>query len=444
MNQFLIFYQGRNKETVSEILDAYLLTNIYSPTVIREAYKQWNTQQTFVKNTVPEEIKVLIQTSLTLSDDELQKRLNKYIIKKAIQVLKGYKKCPIPLTKDRQVNSFQFNLLSPKGKRALHILFGADKKGHYSDTLVRLALESSHKFLMDFSYYNIPEISEDLANALLIHGKAENGNIQYGFPILKLSKGCTNNCSHCMNCAEPHLSHMPFPLWCGLHKKLNQYYANPQNDKEYANTFEYFYEDNDPLSYRDDIIGADCGDVALFCKINQAPFKLTTKGATNQYSEEALLKAASVLTDICFSFVDTPKENISENLKRIQKGIRQIHALPFHRQVVVDHLHLKSGATISQDQFLGANVRSINIFEEGRATQFPKEELEPALNGVYPVIIEPNLDINRIFTRRGKPRTSYIANLLGHKYSPETIAKAIEYEGQRELWGKMFGLWERC
>ena len=443
MNPFYAFYQARHKRaSVSKILDAYLLLNIYSPVVIREAFHQWDSQKEHVKNALPIDIKELIKNSPQFSDDDIRRKLNKYTIQKAVQVLKGYKKCSLPLTQDPKVNSFQYNLLSEKGKRALHILFNADKKGHYSDAITSLAIATSHKFLMDFSYYKTPEITKELAEALLIHGQAKDGKMQYAFPILKLSKGCTNNCSHCMNCAEPHVSHMPFPLWCALHKALNQYYGDPKSDRQYANTFQYFYEDNDPLSYRDDIIGADVGDIALFCKVNKAPFILTTKGATDARSEEALLKAASVLTEIVFSFVDTPKENIPENLARIQKGIRQIHALPFHREAIVDHLHLKSGPTISEDQFLGANVRSITIFAEGKACQFPSEELDPPLQGLYPVIIDPDLHICRTFARRGKPRTACIAHLLAHK-SATQIADAIEYEGQREIWGRLLCGWGR-
>ena len=433
---FEFMYKGKDvPELVQDdfnFVHGFLMFGIYSPTVIREAKKNWEKLPEHVKNCIPNEIEDLIQKSDELSDVLLKEKLNTYAVNKAIRILSGYQNMLFPLTNDKYVKTSRYNLLSQEGEAALRTLKTAKNQKRFTDVTADLATRTSHKFLMDFKYYKIPVITEEMANVLLLYGKSPFAPdvISYAPPILKLSKGCTNNCSHCMNCAEPHISHMPYPLWCGLHHAFYKYYKEPKIGR-FTNPFEYFYEDNDPISYYDPIIEADAGDIAFFCRIQGAPFKFTTKGITNEASRKAISKAAAVSTEIVLSFVDTPKENMTHNINQMQETIRLIQSIPTveKREIEIDHMHLKTGPSVSDEVFLGCPNHKLPIFRIGKAKQFSEQEADttaPENVGVYPVCIEPNGNIVKYFTVNGLHKGVKVGNLVTGREKASKILEKIE------------------
>ena len=156
----------------------------------------------------------MIDKSHQLPDKKLQKKLNQYHIETAISVLKSYQNCGVPLTNDPTVKQTRRKLTTKIGDKNLKILEQAQEKGIYSDKMADLAVRCAHKFLFDSRNYRSWHITSQIAKDLT---QSRRSN-EYTFPSIQLTKGCENNCSHCCDRAEPHLSHMPWPVFVNLYK----------------------------------------------------------------------------------------------------------------------------------------------------------------------------------------------------------------------------------
>ena len=211
-----------NKKIVQRFLNQFLLFQIYSPEIVRKSFRHWPEVPEFIRQSTPEEAEDLIESSFLFNDKKLNEKINQYYIENAVQVLKAYQNCAVPLTKDTSVKQTRRKLTSKQGDKALKILQKAKEKKQWTDKMAKLAIASSHKFLFDPKYYRQFNITAGLANAMAIPHLDEKANPtgDYRFPAIQLTKGCTNNCSHCCERAKPHLSHMPWPIFTALYEVL--------------------------------------------------------------------------------------------------------------------------------------------------------------------------------------------------------------------------------
>ncbi len=397
MNRFEQVYHFRHTATVAnKFLPLALMYQIYSPVIIRALAKQWNGAPFYVAETTPVEIQQIIHQSSGFSDDEIQTQLNKYWITRAVRVLGAYRHCETPLTDSPKVEKMPRNFLSGKGERALQILQKALFEKRYSNTAAELAIRSTHKFLMDLSFYRSWKLNAEA----LAKGPFRKGteNEYYIFPTVQLTKGCINHCSHCCVRAGGPLSHMPYPMFWAIYQELNKTYKDYPQIMLGGDTrmFDRFFGDSDSLSYRDSIMGADAGDVVMLMVAkygNESTFM--TRGVTDRASEIALVKVL-LHQRVALSFVDTPAENMQRNIKQLQRTLQLIDKLKM-RNVLwpINHLHLKSGPSVSDDVFMGFKTAKGFIYRWGRAKRFPKQETVHIPTGVFQFshIIRPNGDI---------------------------------------------------
>ena len=214
-----------NEKIVRKHWADFLLFQIYSVPLIRRVYPDWLTAPWYLKENTPDKIHDLIEKAPHLSNRVLQKRLNEYHIQRAVEVLSAYQGCDVPMTQDETIAQNSFKLTSKKGDKALAILQNAIKAGQFSNQMAELAIRTGHKFLADDKYFIRCSFSAKGAKQLAVPtceiGKDE---IDYVFPTIQLTRGCLNQCSHCDSRAEPHLSHMPWPVFRALYRGLNQHY----------------------------------------------------------------------------------------------------------------------------------------------------------------------------------------------------------------------------
>jgi len=110
MDIFELLYQGKDiPQKASSFLENLLLFEIYSPVIVRLAHSRWEELPRYVKESVHPEMRELIQKADDFSKDELQKKINAHTIVRAVNVLLGYKNCPIPLTKDGTSGEYPFH-----------------------------------------------------------------------------------------------------------------------------------------------------------------------------------------------------------------------------------------------------------------------------------------------------------------------------------------------
>jgi len=409
-----LYAQKDNPLFVSGHLTQYLITEIYSPHVIRQAAHRWREMPFYARESVHLEIRDLIDKAATLSNAQLQGKINTHLITLAIKVLFAYSHCSVPLTFDKSIPVRHENFLSDRGKTALKALFQATARGKFTHEMADLAVRTSHKFLMDLGYYR-DLINSGSAEVLTLHVQNKNKNFnKYLPPIVQLTKGCPNHCSHCLAAAGTKMSYMPYPMWRKIHQKLNSHYKYfhgkmyviptskwinwlPRRPKtvtfNYA-PFDRFFHDSDPSSYYDPIIGVDAGDISLLQYENKEPLYFLTRGITDPISRRAIAKTALVYP-IDLSFVDTPKEKMTHNITQLKKTIKLIHSVPNNQGISrIWHTHLKSGPSVSDGIFLGENVMKTPICPSGRANQFHPSELDmDHPNAEYPFLINPNGDV---------------------------------------------------
>ena len=373
--------------------------HIYSPVRIRmlsEGYGDW-----YTKEDTPHEIQKLVQEAPSLSDSEIQAKLNKYYIHKAIRTMSAYKGGSVPLTNFPHVETKQINLLSQKGEQTLARLINAAKENDYSDRITLLALRGAHKFLMDTSCYRDFDIDGNflIARHQMLEGPLKDKTF-YTFPTVQLTKGCYNNCSHCMaEATADSINHMPYPMFIKIFEKLwPQYKKYPFYTGDHS--FSKHFDDSDTFAYQDNIMGVDYGDVVTFLRAKHAaPSCLLTKGVRGKKAKLALAKTLQFSDwPINISFVDTPKENMPDNIKRLKDTLQVIKDIGFPKVLcLISHLTLKSGSSVPAEIFEDFKVEKVAIYNCGRALQFPKEELliTEDVGGYFiaPDVIQPNGDV---------------------------------------------------
>lgn len=398
-------------QIVKKYLEEFLLFQIYSPLILRESYRRWPELYSFSRENTPSEIVTLIDKCPHFSDRKLQKRLNQYQIEKAIQVLKSYQNCTVPLTDDPAVKQTRRKLTSNTGDRNLKILQQAQEKGIYSDKIADLAIRCAHKFLFDDKNYRSWHISAQKAYAMA----QAHGNGEITFPAIQLTKGCSNNCSHCCERATNHLSHMPWPVFVNLYKAFQRhyrYYPHKSSESQFAK----FFADSDMLSYRDPIMGTDAGDLGLWMTEHRGICQYLTRGITDDASKLALTKAIVSQQPITLSFVDTPKEDMPHNIQQLSNTLDVFESVPNRRyNPLILHLQMKSGPTVPDEIFRNFPVEKKAIWAMGRGKDLPDTETEhyPDNQFYAPDIIAPNGDILLCRIKNGERINRKVNSLYG-------------------------------
>ena len=416
-----LYFFKEDKKLVQERVNDFLLYQIYSVPVLRKIYPEWPAFRWFLRQNTPTEIQSLIEKSPYLSDEKLRLELNEYHSRQAVQVLSAYQACDTPITQDKTVPVNRYKLTTRHGDKALAILQNALKQKQFSDKMADLAVRSSHKFLMEDKYYLRWRFSEkyvsDLAFPVQEKGDTEKA---WMFPIIQLTQGCLNHCSHCDVRAEAHLSHMPWPLFRGLYRNLNKYYRHyPQ--KKMDCHFSSFFVDSDTLDYNDPYMNVDSGDVSLWIEEEGGSFQHFTRGIKNERDKLTLAKALFSGQPFALSFVDTPAENMSRNLKQLNETLDIVEALPDRNvQPNIIHRHLKSGPTVSKEIFRGFPLYQRGIHALGRAKDFPYEETEhqPNENYIPKFVFRPNGDLAMEEVKNDEITLEVGRNILAYQQGP--------------------------
>ena len=436
MNAFEKFYENSNDpKFVSQALTGYLICEIYSPVVIRQAKSRWSDLPFYAQEGIHPEIRALIEASPGLTNAEIQNKIQAHTIARSAKILLAYSNCRTPLTQDPTIKTFRQNFLSQRGKWALkQLLHATTRQPTYE--MYNLALKTGHKFLMDMSYYI--NWNSALANGgadLLIEEIQNDDNTEkrYLFPTLQLTKGCLNNCSHCEICAKPHLSHMPYPMWRSLYQTLSKRYSlYEQAQDEYpekqilARYFDRFYADSDPAAYYDPIMRVDSGDIAFFVRGQGGRFLYQTRGVTVHVSRRAIAKAVQCVDYFGLSFVDTPLEDRKKAFRQLKKTIRLIEKIPDRVPIEIAHLYLKGHPTMPNNAFFGFPTRKIQICDWGRAREnFKPSELvhQPS---AWSLIIEPNGDIVSYDSQTNEYQ--YINSFFKNKVQPIKVTEKSKYQ----------------
>ena len=64
MNIFELVYQNKdNPKIVSQVLDVFLLSEIYSPVIVRQAYERWSELPFYVKESIHPKMQRIIKKS---------------------------------------------------------------------------------------------------------------------------------------------------------------------------------------------------------------------------------------------------------------------------------------------------------------------------------------------------------------------------------------------
>lgn len=428
----VLFLFRNSKKVVNKAILPFLLYQVYSSLIIRKAYQEWDRIPEHFKENTPLEIQELIRQSSNFSNEELNEKLNQITIKNAISVLKEYQNCDVPFAENQHVEQKRMKLTSQKGDNILSLLENYYKQGIFSDRIALLALRASHKFLFDERYYLKVNITSSIARTLAIKGYMGKQKV-YIFPKIQLTKGCLHQCSHCDSRAEPYLSHMPWPVFRMLYERLNRFYKHyPQ--KEVGCHFANFFADSDMLTYYDPVMKVDSGDVGLWISSQKGKCQYMSKGITSPRSKLALSKAILSRQPITISFVDTPKENMPRNIKRLNDTLDVIEAVEKRHKTntQIAHLHLKSGPYVDEGIFRGFVVEKTPIYAMGKAKDFPFEELEHYTDSDFTgsMVIEPNGNV--VFQRI--ENLEIISEVLNNIYCKNSSKKAKKMG----LIGKLF------
>ncbi len=428
-----LFFLKENPKIAREALGDFLLYQIYSVPVLRAAYPNWPALPWFLRKNTPNEIQELIEKSPYLSDKVLREKLNAYQIQKAVHVLKEYQNCGVPLTQDPTVKQTRRKLTSAKGDKALKILQRALSEKQFSDKIAYLAIRSSHKFLLDPDFFRKWYVSKQFAKNLTFEDFNPTTQEKcYGFPAIQLTQGCVNHCSHCGARATSHLSHMPWPVFKTLYAALNKYYRHyPQ--KYVDHHFAQFFSDSDMLSYHDNIMDIDSGDVGLWIKEEKGNAEYLTRGVTDERSRLALAKALFSEQSVAISFVDTPKENMTHNLHQLNETLDVVESVPQrHVDPILIHLYLKSGPSVSDDVFRKFPVNKTLVYAQGRANDFPANEVEQKDDNAFlPMLVfRPNGRVDGGWVENKEQRYEKWFSLYG-------VPPKGHIKGLKRLWYKI-------
>ncbi len=442
--------QAQSKPSILQqegILNLLLLTEIYSPEILVEASYQLDTIPDFIKDTTPLKIKHIIEQIPLMSTGEIQKALDTYWTIKGRDVLKAYQNCPLPLQNGPFNNkhaSVRHNILSKKGEKALAILENATKEQMFSSKTAQLGESVANKFLIDLRHYKSFEIDPNL----LTRTYHEDNREKIVYPVLQLTDGCPNKCSHCLARAENKLSHMPYPLFLSLHKQLwDTYKTHPLPDMDhpsfsYSEIFQIFFDNSDLMAYKDPIIKADSGDISLYSTMNHAPMAFLSSGLLGKESEIAFSKVLYTGKNVSISFVDTPLENKQLNIKRLHQTLKVAEKMGAKDQILVVHYHLKSGPSVPDEVFLGFNKVEEPIFASGRAKNLPTHELSHIPDGYFttPYVIKPNMDILKLDIQNGEYHYDFVNNLINPNSKKKITSqkKIMPITPTQHLIGKRF------
>lgn len=410
-----------DKKLIQERLDDFLLFQVYSPTILRKAYARWPELPWFIRENTPEDIQRLIEKSSHFSDKAIQLKLNEYYIRQAVDVLSKYQACDTPITQDPTVPKNRYKLTSKQGDKALLILQNALKEKQFSDTMADLAIHTSHKFLSKDKYYIQYKFSKKMASSLAWPDEDEAGQIHYEFPTIQLTKGCMNRCSHCDSKAEPHLSHMPWPIFRSLYRGLNKHYQHYQQ-KKVGRYFASFFADSDMLDYRDPIMKVDAGDAGLWLAGEEGHCQYLTRGVKNEGDKLALAKALVSGRAIAISFVDTPCENQERAIKQLNETLDVVESVPQRAgNPAIIHVHLKNGPCVSDSLFRGFLVEQKIIHSLGRANNFPKSETDnyPDERWLPKFIFQPSGDLVCQEVKNSELCFEKLNNLFKHQHGPQ-------------------------
>ncbi len=358
-NILCLLKQQDDFDFVEQFLPDFLLAEIYSSTVFRQARAVWNDLPFYVRENIPTAIQKLILTPMP--SKKCTEMINRYWLKRGIEVLEGYRNCPIPLSNDKRIHGVHFtgayrNLLSFKGERRLALLKRAQEEGRISNALAQKAKEGAHKFLLDFDLFVGFDYLKSIPHNARVQEFIKNQKKEYEPDMqVVLTSGCYNGCVHCGYGATGPVSHMPYPLFFKLFKLVHPCPTS---------TFPLIYADSDPISYHDPIINADTGDVmlALGEMYKHSPeISFLTKGVLTKKDEVTLAKVVhntrdemrhtkdnKVFLNFAFSFVDLPGENVNHNLKRLQRT-QKIYNQITPALMNIRHYALNRAETVSND-----------------------------------------------------------------------------------------------
>ena len=387
-----LYFLRNNENYVQNIahLEDFLMFRIYSVPILSFAHQMWSQIPWYLKQNTPPEVQNMIENPGIPS--LLNQQLNAYHIQRAIQVLSAYQACDVPLTQDKSVSQKCYKLTSTVGDKALIKL----KQAQPTDKMADLAIRTSHKFLAEDQYYMSFHIDKEMADLLITPMYLTQGDTIRRtelYPRIQLTKGCLNHCSHCDVCAEPIVSHMPWPMFRGLYRALDKHYQNyPYENAEQP--FAMFFWDSDMLDYEDRIMQVDAGDAGLWVYCEGRPFQYMTRGVKNDLNRLALAKALFTPC-VSISFVETSMENMPHNIQQLTRTLDVVKSVkkrtinPF-----ILHWHTKKGSHVSQKIFEGFEVKKGLIHAIGRAKQLPPGEAMPPFPSVSaPQLIRPNGDV---------------------------------------------------
>ena len=377
-NTISSLYRFRNNEKfVQTRLADYLLMHIFSPAVLSLAAEKWETLPPYIRAEVPDQVlKIAFETQ---SDKSKQMALCRYWLEKSVRVLTAYSQAPVPYSKDPKVSFDTVDLLSTKGKQQLDLLQNKLQMNDFSAVSERAAIKGAHKFLLDISLFK---------NFNRLKSSTFYLRPQFGRVVLSLSSGCYNMCAHCGFAAKPPVSHLPYPVFVRLAHLYGRQLRSPYSG------LSQFYSNSDPLSYRDDILDVDVGDVCRYvqtCLPTESRLRasIVTKGALFEKDLWALAKAFES-NSVSLSFVDLPGErNIGKNWKRILTSLSALSQVSKDRQgdnkIEFRHVCLPDDTKEKNDFLLDDDTLFRKLF--------------PVFNGRW---VETSLKQNLPFAYRGR------------------------------------------
>ena len=296
------YYDRRNDRSfVEKHFLKFVLFEFYTPMLCRMI----EGRQVHLPASVLAALPSFVWGSSSLSDYQIQARIDAFWLQKAIRVLSGYQQADVPFSTDPRVSRKKMNLLSDQGQNVLKQLQNAEQRGIYPDSLKQAAFRAANKFLLDLNHFiSFPRLTE----AAFLSQKARM--------TVSLSTGCYNRCVHCGYEAEPPVAHMPYPIFLRLTEALDYYLGRPKQ----------LYANSDPLSYHDPIIGADAADVIHFLKHtiplqNRSQIAFLTKGILQKRDEKTIAKLAIGRHEIALSVLVLPGEPVAQNIHRALKTI---------------------------------------------------------------------------------------------------------------------------
>ena len=176
------------------------------------------------------------------------------------------------------------------------------------------------------------------------------------------------------------------------------------------------------LDYMDSIMDVDSGDIGLWIACEHGNCQYLTRGIKTQRNKIALAKALLSGCAVAFSFVDTPKENMTYNLEQLQKTLDVVDAVPERvGNPEIIHLHLKSGPSVNPSVFRDFKIEDAVIYALGRANDFAYDEVDhyPDREFTAPTLIEPNGNITIQEIKNGEISKKIMGNLFKYQNGPK-------------------------